>query len=1272
VIHEIHYAAPQKTVHEEFVELLNTGSSAADVSGWYFANGIDFTLPPGTSIGPGAHLVVAADLTAFRNRFGPVPAVGPFSGRLSNDGESLVLRNALGGLEDEVDYKRGFPWPVVGGSEGFSIELLHPSLDNDLGGSWRSSNPGIQEANQLVGAGEVWRYFKGTSEASAPATAWRQRSFNDAGWLQGRASIGYGEAFIATSLDDMRGGYSSVCLRRTFEVADPAAVASLVLEVQYDDGFNAWINGVHVTGGNVPSNEMAFNATASSALEEFDFERFPLPNPVGYLVAGTNVLSIQLFNSSLGSSSDAFIDARLVLSSSGAGPTPGAQNSVYMPNPPPQLRQVAHDPKGPRSGEGVRVTMKATDGDGVASMTLEYQVVDPGAYIEIDDPEYETNWVSVPMNDTGQGGDLVAGDDVFTALLPGSVQVRRRLVRYRVVAEDGAGNALRVPYPDDPQPNFAYFVYDGVPSWSGAIQPGSADPNRSRVVTVSAEVLASIPPYFLLTKRESTEDCTWLSRYGGDNYLWLGTLVAHGEVYDHIRYRTRGGVWRYSMGKNMWKFDFTRSHGFRALDDFGRLYEVAWDKLNFSAVIQQGDYLHRGEQGLFEAAGFKMFDLLGVPTPRTHFVQFRIVDEASEAGAGQYDGDFWGLYLAMEQPDGNLLDAHGLPDGNLYKMEGGTGELNNLGPDGPSDKSDLNAFINTYTGSTPSDDWWRQNLDLSGYYSYRAVVEGIHHYDIGDGKNYFYYRNPETRRWSVLPWDIDLTWANNMYGSGNEPFLSRVLTRAAFSVEYRNRMREVRDLLYNNDQAYQLLDELAAIIDDPAGRPSIIDADRMHWDYNPVMVNSSIVNLSKAGQGRFYGMAATRDFPGMVQVMKNYVVSRGQYIDTNILADAAIPSRPTVTYTGPGGFPVDRLTFRSSAFSDPQGAGTFAALKWRVGEVTPPGRPAFDPSEPRRFEIEPVWESGEVTPFAADVTVPPEVLGVGQRYRVRARMKDTSGRWSSWSLPVELTAGAPSAPFPQVESLRITEILYNPLGGADYEFVELTNVGGVPLDLRAVAFVSGIDFRFAGSAVEMLGPGEVVVVVKNARAFASRYGNSGILVAGEFDDRLNDGGELIVLTYGAGQTIHDFVYSDGWYPLTDGAGYSLVVVDSQAPASAWSERAQWRASDAVGGSPGVDDASGITGGRQVAGDGNQDGVLDISDALWLLLRLFGGGAAPLPCGGTSLDEGANRTLLDLDSSQAVEVSDAIFILNFLFRRGPAPALGTSCVRLEGCPEACTR
>ena len=95
--------------------------------------------------------------------------------------------------------------------------------------------------------------------------------------------------------------------------------------------------------------------------------------------------------------------------------------------------------------------------------------------------------------------------------------------------------------------------------------------------------------------------------------------------------------------------------------------------------------------------------------------------------------------------DGRFLDEHNLPDGNLYKMEGGSGDLNNQGAFTVTDKSDLKSYMNRYKGN-PSEDWWRTNMDLPRYYSCRTVVEGIHHYDIGYGKNYFYYLNPKTKK----------------------------------------------------------------------------------------------------------------------------------------------------------------------------------------------------------------------------------------------------------------------------------------------------------------------------------------------------------------------------------------------------------------------------------------------------------------------------------------------------------------------------------------------
>ena len=71
-----------------------------------------------------------------------------------------------------------------------------------------------------------------------------------------------------------------------------------------------------------------------------------------------------------------------------------------------------------------------------------------------------------------------------------------------------------------------------------------------------------------------------------------------------------------------------------------------------------------------------------------------------------------------------------------------------------------------------------------------------------------------------------MTWHEIMFGYGGEPFRDRVLTIPEFNVAYQNNLRELRDLLFNADQMYPMIDETAAIINTPADGLSMVDADR--------------------------------------------------------------------------------------------------------------------------------------------------------------------------------------------------------------------------------------------------------------------------------------------------------------------------------------------------------------------------------------------------------------------------------------------------------------
>ena len=79
------------------------------------------------------------------------------------------------------------------------------------------------------------------------------------------------------------------------------------------------------------------------------------------------------------------------------------------------------------------------------------------------------------------------------------------------------------------------------------------------------------------------------------------------------------------------------------------------------------------------------------------------------------------------------------------------------------------------------------------------------------------------------------------------------------------------------------------------------------------------------------------------------------------------------------------------------------------------------------------------------------------------------------------------------------------------------------LDLTDLRLTKGVDFDFLGSKITQLDPGEFVLVVSNLEAMEMRYG-LGLPIAGEWDtkDKLNNGGERIKLSFGAGVPIRDF------------------------------------------------------------------------------------------------------------------------------------------------------
>lgn len=123
----------------EFVELYNAESVFVDLEGWRLEGAANYVFPAGTRIVPGQFLVVAADPGAMERVYGLSGALGPFSGRLSNGGESLLLKNRAGAVRLEVAPDANDPWPVSADGAGHSLVLARPSFGEDDPRAWAAS-----------------------------------------------------------------------------------------------------------------------------------------------------------------------------------------------------------------------------------------------------------------------------------------------------------------------------------------------------------------------------------------------------------------------------------------------------------------------------------------------------------------------------------------------------------------------------------------------------------------------------------------------------------------------------------------------------------------------------------------------------------------------------------------------------------------------------------------------------------------------------------------------------------------------------------------------------------------------------------------------------------------------------------------------------------------------------------------------------------------------------------------------------------------------------
>jgi hypothetical protein len=1146
----------------DWIEIYNPNNEAINLDGWFLtddANDMEKWEFPAVEIARGGFLVVFA---SGKNRS-------------DEDGE----------LHTNFQLRAGGEFLALVRPDGLTIEQAYDEYPPQFGdisyglsggsGSSRTDTilvPEFAAAKALI-----------PSDGSL-GLSWTEPGFDETDWLSGVTGVGYDYAgLIGLDVGAMRNINQTVYTRISFEVSDIIEIDELTLRMKFEDGFVAYLNGVPVAGFNANDPEnMSWNQGATATREDAIaqvFEDFDITDHIGALRTGNNILAIHGLNTTL-NSSDLLILPELIatrietidLPSMIEGyfyePTPGRENSSISVNLGPAIRNVTETPPRPYEDEDLIITAEVTETfDQINQVTLL-------CYINY---ENGTRWLpssGLPMVDDGTGADAIAGDGIYTAVIPSLAYNPGDMIRWKVTANDTKGNISRCPlypYPSDSPEFFGTVVAD-------------------RSINSGLPVIE----WFVENVGASETD-------GGTR----GSVYFLGEFYDNIVIHIRGGSTA-GAPKKHFKFRFNRGYKFLYDPNKPRV-----DEFNLNSTYSDKAYLRQN-------LAFEAYDWCGCPGSESFPVR------------AQRNGRFYGVQIFIEEPEEELLEREGFdPDGALYKMyntfnAGGSAEKKTRRWEGRQDLDNFCRSINNYSGVTRHNNIFDQvNLPLTLNYLVATIIT---HQNDHPHKNHYLYRDSDgSGEWFFMPWDHDLTWGSNWTGDSYHDYIyaaddqvpgkptdvkpSHPFVGKQDCQEWNYHWNLLIDALLNDTTVREMyLRRLRTVMDEFLKAPGT--------PYNELFIERRIDELVTAmapdvaldysiwanpwswgGQG---GYPRDQSFQYAINVLKNdYLAVRRTHLFVTHNVDNAGRYNIPGSYSAliPNAQPTNpAINFGSFEYNPASGNQDEEYI-----QLINPNSYAVDISGWKLTGgIEHTFLPGTVIVAHGSLYVCPNVAAF------RARATNPTGghglfvqgnykrHLSNWGEMVDLltekdylidTMTYTGNPSDQQRYLRITEIMYHPAqeGSAvgrpsrdyneeEYEFIELQNIGTQPVLLDEVKLTDGIYYQFASGGHLSLAPGGYIVLVKNIDAFARRYGTNGINIApGVYTGSLSNAGERLKLEDQTNSTILEFSYDDDWYTDTDGQGFSLTITDPTNPdLESWDKKESWRPSATTNGSPGRD------------------------------------------------------------------------------------------------------
>lgn len=746
--------------------------------------------------------------------------------------------------------------------------------------------------------------------------------------------------------------------------------------------------------------------------------------------------------------------------------------------------------------------------------------------------------VNIPM--VAQGGG------VYRAVIPASASTPGQMVRWCVTATDGAARTSRAPLYRDPTNSPQYFG------------------------TVVQDSSFSTP---LPVIQRFVQDAAGVDGNPGTRC----SLLFNGEFFDNVGIRSRG-LTSANFPKKSHKVEMNSGHRFCFQADVPRVTEF-----DLNTTYTDKSYVRAQLTSELQIA-------CGMASPQVFPVQVR------------QNGQFYSVALFVENPDADFLQRLGLdPEGafykaasnNLYTTSATFEKKTRLAETGTADLDALIAALGLTGASLET--YVFDNVDLPSMVNYIATTCIAQNIDASD-KNHFVYRDTNgTGEWTMLPWDLDLTFGPNALNTDtivfNQDYASHPFIGA-------------RPYVLTTGKYNRFLE---AIINTPRSRDMVLRRIRTLTDQF-LATNSfqsridQLVPLLSADVLQDHATwGASSHFPGNSytlldatnRIKNEYLAPRLAWLNAGaeVGIPAGQPGSPVIQFGSYDSRPASGIQDQEyielvnpNAFSvDISGWTVAGGVTHTVkpGTVMLPGSSIYLSPKPSAFRARTVGPRG-----GQGIFVQGNVKGHLSNFGETLTLNNPAGT-------VVSTLTIPPDPSDAQRFLVISKIMYHPAPNGDAEFIELMNISSsVTLDLTGVRFSAGVDFAFPPGFT--LAPLARTLVVKNTAIFQSVYG-LGKPIAGEFANgtSLSNGGERLALDDATGSTIRSLTYSDTapWPAEADGAGSLVLIAPLTNPDPNLPQN--WRVSVSATGAPAADDAVHFLGVPN--GDNDRNGLPDLVD-----------------------------------------------------------------------------